>query len=85
MKQFEYKITFESGVHARPAGLLVNMVKNYDAVVKMSNGEETNEVRTIVSIMGLGLMKGDTVIVSAEGKDESVAIAEIKTFFEQNL
>ena len=36
MKSFEYTITDEVGIHARPAGLLVKEAKNYDSVIKVT-------------------------------------------------
>ena len=36
MRTFEYTITDEVGIHARPAGLLVKEAKNYDSVIKVT-------------------------------------------------
>ena len=36
MKTFEYTIKDELGIHARPAGMLVKEVKNYDSKVTIT-------------------------------------------------
>ena len=41
MKQFEYVIKDEVGIHARPAGILAKEAKKYDSVIKIHfNGKE---------------------------------------------
>ena len=37
MKSFNYTITDPVGLHARPAGMLVKEVKNYESAVKAEN------------------------------------------------
>lgn len=38
-----------------------------------------------MAIMGMGVKKGDTVTVEAEGGDEDVAVNGMKAFFENNF
>jgi len=85
MKEFEYTITDELGIHARPAGILVKEVKKYESAITVSvNGKSTN-AKGIVGVMSLAAKKGNVVKVSAEGADEEAAIAGLKDFFESNL
>ena len=70
MKSFEYTITDEVGIHARPAGLLV---------------KESAEAKKLMALMGLGVKKGDTVTVTVEGGDEETAAIKIEEFFKNNL
>ena len=39
MKSFQYVITDEMGLHARPAGLLVKEAKNYDSEITITKGD----------------------------------------------
>ncbi len=85
MKQFTYTITDPVGIHARPAGLLAKAGKNYQSVINLQKGEKSANVTRLMAVMGLGVKCGDTVTVTAEGADEETAIAEMETFFKENL
>ena len=85
MKSFDYVITDEVGIHARPAGLLVKEAKSYDSVIRITKDGKSAEAKKLMALMGLGVKKGDTVTVSVEGGDEE-AVAEImEEFFKSNL
>ena len=85
MRTFEYTITDEVGIHARPAGLLVKEAKNYDSVIKVTKDGKSAEAKKLMALMGLGVKKGDTVTVSVEGGDEDTVVAKMEEFFRNNL
>lgn len=85
MKSFEYTITDEVGIHARPAGLLVKEAKQYDSVIKISKDGKSAEAKKLMALMGLGVKKGETVTVTVEGGDEEAAAAKMEEFFKNNL
>ena len=85
MRKFEYTITDEVGIHARPAGLLVKEAKNYDSVIKVTKDGKSAEAKKLMALMGLGVKKGDTVTVSVEGGDEDTVAAKMEEFFRNNL
>ena len=85
MRTFEYTITDEVGIHARPAGLLVKEAKNYDSVIKVTKDGKSAEAKKLMALMGLGVQKGDTVTVSVEGGDEDTVAAKMEKFFRNNL
>ena len=41
MKQFQYTIKDELGVHARPAGLLVKLAKQYTSTITLEKNGKT--------------------------------------------
>ncbi len=85
MKEFNYTITDEIGIHARPAGMLAKKAKAFESSVTIAKGEKEAALTKLMAVMALGVKHGDTVTVKAEGSDEEAAIAEIKKFFEENL
>lgn len=85
MKQFDYVITDEIGIHARPAGQLAKEAKNFQSAIKISiNGREAN-VTKLMAVMGLGIKNGNTVTITADGADEEEAIAAMEKFMKENL
>lgn len=85
MKTFNYTITDEIGIHARPAGLLVKEAKEYNSKITVSIGGKQAEATKLMAIMSLGVKNGQTVEVSVEGEDEDIAFENVKIFFEKNL
>lgn len=85
MKSFEYTITDEVGIHARPAGLLVKKVKEYASTITITKDGKSAEAKKLMAVMALGVKKGETVTVSVEGDDEDKACAEVEAFFKENL
>ncbi|MCD7716000.1 MAG: HPr family phosphocarrier protein [Lachnospiraceae bacterium] len=85
MKTFDYTITDELGIHARPAGELVKEAKKYSSAIFINaNGRKVNAAK-LMMIMGLGVKKGTVVTIEADGEDEDAAIAGLRTFFSENL
>lgn len=85
MKQFTYTIKDELGVHARPAGLLVKLAKKYASKVTIEKDGETCDMRKLMAVMGLGIKQGETITVTVEGEDETVAAEEIAAFLNENV
>lgn len=85
MKTFQYVIKDALGIHARPAGQLVKLLKEYASTVTVTKGEKTVEAIRLMSLMGLGVKCGDTITVEVEGPDEKFACEAVEAFFKENL
>ena len=85
MRNFQYVIKDEVGIHARPAGLLVKEAKKYESKITLTKDGKSAEVTKLMAVMGLGVKCGQTVDVSVEGADEEIACEAVKTFFEADL
>ncbi len=85
MKEVKYIITDEIGIHARPAGLLVKAVSQYDCNVTIKRGEQEGNAKSIISIMTLGVKKGDEVTFLVDGTDEAEASETLRVFLNENL
>lgn len=85
MKSFRYKITEETGVHARPAGMLVKEAQKFDSNIQILAGEKRAEATKLIALMALGIKCGQEVEVVVEGSDEEEAVSAMQLFFKQNL
>lgn len=85
MKSFSYKVKDELGIHARPAGMLVKEVKNFQSKVTLEKDGKSVDASRLMAVMGMGVKKDQTVTVTVEGDDEDAACEAIKAFFETNL
>ena len=85
MKNFEYTIKDELGIHARPAGMLVKEAKKYQSKITITKEGKTAEASKLMAVMSLGVKCGQTVQIAVEGADEEAAAAGIQALFEANL
>ena len=85
MKQFQYTIKDELGVHARPAGLLVKLAKQYTSAITIEKNGKTCDMRKLMAVMGMGIRHGETITVTAEGGDEAAAIEAVEKFQTENV
>jgi len=85
MRSFEYVITDEVGLHARPAGLLVKETGKYAASAKIMAGEKEADAKKLFALMQLGIKFGDTVTVTLSGADEDAVCQQLEQFFKDNL
>lgn len=85
MKEFQYTIRDEVGIHARPAGLLVREATGLSSVITVECNGRSAEAKKLFAVMGLGVKCGETVTVRVEGKNEDEDCAAIKAFFEKTF
>lgn len=63
-----------TGLHARPAAVLANLSKTYQSTVRLHRGDDSANVKSVVALMNLDIKRGDTVTLTAEGRDAEDAI-----------
>ena len=85
MKQFQYTIKDELGVHARPAGLLVKLAKQYTSAITIEKNGKTCDMRKLMAVMGMGICQGETITVTAEGEYEAAAFEAVEKFLTENV
>ncbi|MFD2628982.1 phosphocarrier protein HPr [Oceanobacillus kapialis] len=85
MKEQTFTITADTGVHARPATLLVNKAGQFESEVEVSyNGKNVN-LKSIMGVMSLGIPKGAEITVSANGSDEEEALKGVEEVIKEHL
>lgn len=66
-----------SGLHARPATLLVKKASSFKSDVSIEyNGKKAN-VKSLIGVLSLAVTKDATIKVVASGDDEALAVEEI--------
>lgn len=74
-----------TGLHARPAAVLVNLAKKYKSNIRLKRGDKEVSARSVVGLMGLEVNHGDTVQLIADGSDAEAAIAELSEALRSGL
>ncbi len=85
MISFSYIIQNETGLHARPAGMLVNQAKPFSSQILIEKNGKSAHATSLMKLLGLGITCGDTIQVTIDGTDETAAADAIKRFLEETL
>ncbi|WP_217589188.1 phosphocarrier protein HPr [Lentibacillus saliphilus] len=85
MKEQTFTITAETGVHARPATLLVNKAGQYQSEVEIAYNGRTVNLKSIMGVMSLGIPKGAEVKVTVDGNDEEDAMQGVAEIIKEHL
>ncbi len=85
MKTFSYTIQDSVGIHARPAGMLVKKVSEFQSAVTIHKEEKKADGRRLFAIMSLAAKQGDKLTIDVEGPDENEAAEALEAFLKANL
>jgi phosphocarrier protein len=81
------KITIinETGLHARPASILVQAASDFLSEIEIDHEDKHINAKSIINVLSLGLRKDDVILLSIEGVDEAAAMKDLKTLFESGF
>jgi phosphocarrier protein len=72
-----FVIRNDEGIHARPATLLVRKANQYTSDISITFNGFTTDLKSIMSVLSLGIEKGSLITIEAVGDDEVDAIKGI--------
>src|SRR5699024_8101861 len=85
MTEQTFKITADTGVHARHATLNINKTDQNESEVEMSYNDKTVNLKSIKGVMYLGIPKDAEIKHTAEGSDEEEEMKGIAEVIKENL
>lgn len=74
MVERKFKIISETGIHARPATLIVQAAGRFDSEIILEYKGRSVNLKSIMGVMSLGVGKGAEITISATGSDENDAL-----------
>lgn len=75
----------DSGLHARPAGVLATITNKFESNINLlANGKKIN-AKSILGIMSLGIKANTEIEIECDGTDEEEAMSEILKGFENKF
>lgn len=85
MFEFEVTLQNESGLHARPAGLITEVAGRYQSEIKIVKDDKEFNAKSILSILTMGASKGTKLKIITEGIDAEEAAKELKELIENKF
>lgn len=73
-------VKMQQDFEARPIANLVQVANRYESKIYLEHGDSRVNAKSIMGMMSLALLKGEEILVDAEGADEAEAVAAIEEF-----
>ena len=73
-------IRMQGEFESRPIANLVQEANKYTSQIYLEVDEKRVNAKSIMGMMSLALMNGDTVVLDVQGEDEEAAIAGLEKF-----
>ena len=74
MKNCEVVVTNASGLHARPATFFIQKANTYKCTIMVEKDDRKVNAKSLLGVLSLGIAKGMTIKLTAEGQDEDAAL-----------
>lgn len=70
----EITITNSVGLHARPATYFIQKANTFKSSIWVECGERRANAKSLLGVLSLGISKGTTIMIIADGADEQDAL-----------
>jgi phosphocarrier protein len=81
-----FTITDETGLHARPATVLVNTASKFASEISLVYRDKKVNLKSIMGVMSLGIQQGAEITIAVEGDDAEAALSALtETITSQGL
>ena len=83
MTKIKAEVKNNAGIHVRPSGVILEKMGNYTGQINITSNETEVELNSVMSLLTLGLMKGDEIEISVTGPDEEKTCLQVKDLMER--
>ncbi len=73
----EVVVQNQVGIHARPATFFIQKANEYKSSIWVEKDERKVNAKSLLGVLSLGITKGLTITIIAEGSDEEEAVNEL--------
>ena len=70
----EITVNNQVGLYARPATFFIQKVNEYKSTIMVEKEERKVNAKSLLGVLSLGITRGTTIVLSAEGADEEEAV-----------
>ena len=79
------EIQNEVGLHARPATYFIQKANSFRSSIWVENSDKRANAKSLLGVLSLGIIKGTTITIYAEGEDEAEAIDTLVDLISSNF
>ena len=81
----EVTINNQVGLHARPATFFIQKANEFKSSIWIERDERRVNAKSLLGVLSLGIVKGNTVNIVADGVDENEAIATLSELIDSDF
>ncbi len=81
----EVVVQNQVGLHARPATFFIQRANEYKSSVWIEKDEKRVNAKSLLGVLSLGVTKGTSVTILAEGTDEEEAVGDLVNLISSDL
>ena len=81
----EVVINNQVGLHARPATFFIQKANEFKSSIWVEKEERRVNAKSLLGVLALGIVKGTTINIIADGADEDAAIATLAELIDSDF
>ncbi len=81
----EVMVQNQVGLHARPATFFIQKANKYKSSIWIENEERKVNAKSLLGVLSLGITKGTTISILADGPDEQEAVDALINLINSNF
>lgn len=81
----EITVQNQVGLHARPATFFIQKANEFKSSIWVSKDERKINAKSLLGVLSLGVTRGTTILVEAEGADEEEAVKALEDLIVSNF
>ncbi|WZL81751.1 HPr family phosphocarrier protein [Vallitaleaceae bacterium 9-2] len=80
MKEKNIEVKIASGLEARPVALFVQAASQFQSNIYVSVQNKKVNAKSIMGMMSLGVLEGESILIIADGEDEEEAVVALEKY-----
>ena len=85
MKSCDVTIRNNVGLHARPATFFIQKANSYKSSIWVEKDDRRVNAKSLLGVLSLGITKGMTITLIADGTDEEEALEGLSTLIDSGF
>ena len=81
----EVVINNQVGLHARPATFFIQKANEFKSSIWVEKEERRVNAKSLLGVLSLGIVKGTTINIIADGADEDASIATLAELIDSDF
>lgn len=81
----EIVVQNQVGLHARPATFFIQKANEFKSSIWVSKDERKINAKSLLGVLSLGVTRGTSILIEAEGPDEEDAIKALEDLIASNF
>ena len=81
----EIVVQNQVGLHARPATFFIQKANEFTSGIWISKDDRKVNAKSLLGVLSLGVTRGTSIKVIADGADEEAAVNELANLVESNF